>query len=84
VSGAAKGMQPGEVGHVIESDGSHVVFIFISREPQTMMSFEESRPRIERTLANMESEKRLKEELAALERKFGVERHPERLAPSQG
>jgi parvulin-like peptidyl-prolyl isomerase len=84
VGDAAREMKPGDVGHVVESDGLHVVFIFIDRAPQQAIPFAEARERVERTLMNTESEKRLKATLTDLERKYGVERHPERLGLSQG
>lgn len=84
VSDAAREMKPGDVGHVVEYDGLHVVFIFIDRQPQQAIPFAEARERVERTLMNMESEKRLKAALADLERKYGVERFPERLGLAHG
>lgn len=84
VADAIVGMKPGDVGHVIEYDGLHVVFIYIDSAPQTTIPYDEARERVERTLRNIESDKRLKATLADLEKKYGVERHPERLGLGQG
>lgn len=84
VAEAARAMQPGDVGHVLEAEGIHTVFILIEHSPETTMPFERARVRVQRTLANTESERRLKALLVDLEAKYGVERHPERIGASQG
>jgi len=81
---AARSMKPGDVGHVLEAGGMHVIFIMIEHSPEKAMPFDMARMRVDRTLATMESEKRLKAMLTDLEGKYGVERHPERLESSQG
>jgi hypothetical protein len=78
----ARGMQPGQVGHAVESDGVHTVFLLHEYEPQKLDPFEKARDRVVRTLRNMHSEESLNALLASLEQKFGVERFPERLGLS--
>jgi parvulin-like peptidyl-prolyl isomerase len=82
VGNAALGLKPGEVGHVVELDGTHTVFRLIQVQPQGQETFENSRERVRRTLMNIQSEERLGALLKDLERKFAVKRYPERLAPA--
>jgi parvulin-like peptidyl-prolyl isomerase len=84
VAEAARTMKVGEVGHIVEAEGLHTVFILMEHTPEGTVPFEKAKWRVERTLANTESEKRLKAMLDDLEGKYGVERHVERLGSSQG
>jgi hypothetical protein len=84
VAETARTMQPGEVGHVVEADGTRTVFVLISHEQAAPMAYDEAKERVERTLMNMRSEEQLGRLLQDLEAKFGVERHPERVAVRAG
>ncbi len=84
VAEVARTMKVGEVGHALESDGAHTVFILMEHTPEGTVPFDKAQWRVERTLGNTESEKRLETLLADLERKHGVERHLERLGTGQG
>ena len=79
VAEAAREMEEGEVGHVVEADGVHTVFSLISYSPWTRDDFDRSRERVHRTLRNLHSEENLKALLERLEKKFGVERYVEHL-----
>jgi hypothetical protein len=79
VAAAARTMKPLEVGHVVEADGLHTVFVILAYEPEAQESFTEAREQVRRALSHLQSEKRLSELLKDLEGKFGVERYPERV-----
>jgi hypothetical protein len=82
VAEVAKTLKAGDVGHVVELDGSHTVFVLIQAQPESPETFEYSRERVRRTLTNIASEERLVALFKELERKFEVKRYPERLATS--
>lgn len=82
VAEAARGLEPGQVGHVIEADGSHTVFSLIQHQLEEPETFELARERVRSTLTRTGMEERLVGFLKELERKFVVKRYPERLALS--
>ncbi len=82
VPAAARKLKLGQVGHVVEADGSHTVFVLIQHQPEIPETYERASPMVKMTLTNRHSEERLMSLLKELERKYAVKRYPERLASS--
>jgi parvulin-like peptidyl-prolyl isomerase len=83
VGPVARTLSTGEAGLAHEADGTtHTVFVLILHEEGGLETFENARDTVARTLTNLRSEEKLVTLLRDLERKFPVERHPERLSPA--
>jgi hypothetical protein len=81
---AARTMKPEEVGHVVEKDGVHSVFVLIEYQPAGDQTFEEAQQNVQRTLHNLQSEEHLTALLTEIEARYPVERYPERLRSPRG